>query len=154
MIQDQMKSIGSNLIMVLSGASTSGGARMGGGSQPTLKMSDADAIQREISHVKMAAPFLSEVGQVVYGNRNWSTSINGSDYRAFAVRDWNISEGRNFSDADIRNSAKVAILGQSVARELFGDVNPLGRTVRIKNIPFEVIGLLETRGQRNGTRSR
>lgn len=147
MIQEQIKSMGSNLIMVLSGASTSSGARMGGGSQPTLKLSDADAIEKELTTVNMAAPMVNEVSQVIYGNRNWSTSVSGADNRALYVRDWGVSEGRYFSESDIKNSAKVAILGQTVVKELFGDVDPIYKTIRIKGIPFDVIGILEAKGQ-------
>jgi len=145
-IQEQIQSAGSNLLMVMSGASTSGGARMGGGSQPTLKMSDANAIQK-LSSVKYAAPMMSEIAQVIYGNRNWSTSVMGSDNRAFFARDWGIESGRFFSDADVRNATKVVILGQTVVAQLFGDVDPLGKIIRVKGIPFEVIGILSVRGQ-------
>ncbi len=147
MIAEQIKSVGSNLIMVLSGASTSSGARMGGGSQPTLKLGDAAAIEKELKSVSMAAPMLSEVNQVVYGNRNWSTSVTGSNNKAFLIRDWELAYGRYFSDGDIRNASKVAILGQSVVKELFGDIDPIGRTIRLKGMPFEVVGVLKTRGQ-------
>lgn len=147
MIQEQIQSVGSNLLIVQSGASTSSGARMGGGSQPTLKLSDANAIEEELKTVNMAAPTISEVAQVVYGNRNWSTSITGADNRALWVRDWTLESGRFFSDADIRNAAKVALVGQTVVKELFGDVDPLYKTIRIKGVPFDIVGILESRGQ-------
>lgn len=146
-IQNEMRTIGSNLIIVRSGVSTSSGARGGHGSQPTMKLSDGNAIQEKISQIKLAAPILSEVAQLVAGNNNWSTQITGTDNRNFLIKEWDLAYGRMFSEADVKNAAKVAILGQTVVNELFGDVDPLGRTVRIKGIPFRVIGVLEQRGQ-------
>lgn len=142
-----MRTIGSNLIIVRSGVSTSSGARGGHGSQPTMKLSDGNAIQEKISQIKLAAPILSEVAQLVAGNNNWSTQVTGTDNRNFLIKEWDLAYGRMFSEADVKNAAKVAILGQTVVNELFGDVDPLGRTVRIKGIPFRVIGVLEQRGQ-------
>ena len=146
-IQNEMRTIGSNLIIVRSGVSTSSGARGGHGSQPTMKPSDGNAIQEKISQIKLAAPILSEVVQLGAGNNNWSTQVTGTDNRNFLIKEWDLAYGRMFSEADVKNAAKVAILGQTVVNELFGDVDPLGRTVRIKGIPFRVIGVLEQRGQ-------
>ena len=146
-IQNEMKTMGSNLIIVRSGVSTSSGARGGHGSQPTMKLSDGNAIQEKISKIKLAAPMLSEVAQMVSGNNNWSTQVTGTDNRNFIIKDWELSYGRMFSEADVKNAAKVAILGQTVVNELFGDVDPLNRTIRIKGIPFKVIGVLQERGQ-------
>lgn len=146
-IQNEMRTIGSNLIIVRSGVSTSSGARGGHGSQPTMKLSDGNAIQEKISKIKLAAPILSEVAQLIAGNNNWSTQVTGTDNRNFLIKEWDLAYGRMFSEADVKNAAKVAILGQTVVNELFGDVDPLGRTVRIKGIPFRVIGVLEQRGQ-------
>jgi len=146
-IQKEMKSMGSNLIMIRSGTSTSGGQRMGHGSQPTLKSSDGNAIEEKIASIKIAAPVLSDAGQIVYGNANWSTSITGTDNRYFEIKEWNLSYGRYFSETDIKNAGKVAILGTTVVKELFGDLDPLGRTIRVKGIPFTVIGVTESRGQ-------
>ena len=146
-IQNEMRTIGSNLIIVRSGVSTSSGARGGHGSQPSMILSDGNAIQEKISQIKLAAPILSEVVQLVAGNNNWSTQVTGTDNRNFLIKEWDLAYGRMFSEADVKNAAKVAILGQTVVNELFGDVDPLGRTVRIKGIPFRVIGVLEQRGQ-------
>ena len=126
---------------------TSSGARGGHGSQPTMKKGDGDAIQEKISAIKLAAPVLDETAQIVYGNANWSTGITGTDSRLFAIKDWDLAYGRMFSEPDIRSAAKVAILGQTVVNELFGDVDPLGKTIRIKGTPFQVIGVLQARGQ-------
>ena len=146
-LQNEMRSMGTNLIMIRSGSSTSGGARMGHGSQPTLKNSDADAIQEKISAIHLVAPVMNDSGQIIYGNSNWATNIVGTDNRYFEIKEWELAYGRFFSDNDIRNAAKVAILGQTVAKELFGDIDPLGKTIRIKGIPFVVIGTLTARGQ-------
>lgn len=146
-IQEEMKSIGSNLIIIRSGVATSSGARGGHGSQPTMKGSDGDAIQEKVEGIRLAAPVLEETIQLVYGNANWSTGVTGTDNRMFDIKDWNLDYGRFFSAADVKNAAKVAILGQTVVKELFGDVDPLGKTIRIKGMPFVVIGVLEDRGQ-------
>lgn len=146
-LQNEMRSMGTNLIMIRSGSSTSGGARMGHGSQPTLKNGDADAIQEKISSVHLAVPVINDSGQIVYGNSNWATNIVGTDNRYFEIKEWDLAYGRFFSETDLRSANKVAILGQTVAKELFGDVDPLGKTIRIKGIPFVVIGTLTARGQ-------
>ena len=146
-LQEEMKTMGSNLIIVRSGVATSSGARGGHGSQPTMKAGDGDAIQEKIKTIRLAAPVLEETAQIVYGNANWATGITGTDNRMFEIKDWSLDYGRLFGEADIKNAAKVAILGQTVVKELFGDVDPLGKTIRIKGIPFVVIGALEGRGQ-------
>ena len=146
-IQNEMRSMGTNLVMIRSGSSTSGGARMGRGSQPTLKNGDADAIQEKIPAIRLVAPVMNDSGQVVYGNANWATSIVGTDNRYFQIKEWDLAYGRFFSNNDLRTANKVAILGQTVAKELFGDIDPLGKTIRIKGLPFIVIGTLTARGQ-------
>lgn len=146
-IQNEMRSMGTNLIMIRSGSSTSGGARMGHGSQPTLKNGDADAIQEKVSSIRLAVPVVNDSGQIVYANNNWATNIVGTDNRYFEIKEWDLAYGRFFSETDIRNANKVTILGQTVAKELFGDIDPLGKTIRVKGIPFTVIGALTTRGQ-------
>ena len=146
-IQNEMKSMGTNLIMIRSGTSTSGGQRMGRGSQPTMKASDGNAIEQKIKGIKMAAPVLNDTGQIVYGNANWSTSVTGTDNRYFTIRDWDLDYGRFFSENEEKNAGKVTILGKTVVKELFGDVDPIGKTIRIKGIPFTVIGVTKERGQ-------
>jgi len=146
-ISGQISSMGSNLIMVLPGSTTSGGLRMGAGTQPTLNMADAEAIQKECSAVLVVAPTLNGAAQVVYGDQNWSTAIYGTTSAILAVRDWSLVSGRSFNEQDIRNATKVAILGQTVADNLFGGMDPLGRIIRIKKVPFLVVGLLESKGQ-------
>ena len=146
-LKQQMSSIGSNLILVLPGATTSGGLRMGMGSQSTLTTGDAEAIFHEISRVKNVAPILNGTAQIVYGNQNWSTSVSGTTSSFMDVRNWPIVSGRNMTETDIRSAAKVAILGQTVVNNLFGSMDPVGKMIRIKKVPFLVIGVLEERGQ-------
>ena len=146
-ISEQISSIGSNLIMVLSGASSAGGIRMGAGTQPTLSLGDSDAIQKEASSVQEVAPILGGVAQVVYGNQNWSTGVTGTSPSMLKVRDWNLSAGRPFTDDDVKSAAKVCLIGQTIVDNLFGSIDPVGQVIRIKKIPFTVVGVLEEKGQ-------
>jgi putative ABC transport system permease protein len=146
-VAEQIQSLGSNMIIVLSGSVLAGGVRMGSGSQLTITEDDAWAIQREIAAVAAAAPTSRGGAQVVYGNLNWATGIQGVTLQFFAAREWDVVDGRLFSQEEIDGAGKVALLGQTVAGNLFGDGEPLGQVVRIKNVPFTVIGVLERKGQ-------
>lgn len=146
-IGEQIASMGSNLLIVLPGATTSGGARMGAGSQMTLSTSDAEAILKECPAVLHVAPVLGGVAQVIYGNQNWSTGVTGTTPAMLEVRDWPLSEGRPFAEEDVRSASKVCLLGQTVVDNLFGNIDPIGQIVRIKNVPFTVIGVLDRKGQ-------
>ncbi|NLN61241.1 MAG: FtsX-like permease family protein [Deltaproteobacteria bacterium] len=146
-IRQQISSIGSNLLLILPGSTTSGGLRMGMGSQPTLTKDDADVILREIPRVQDVAPILSGVAQVVFGNQNWSTGVYGSTEGVFVVRDLSLVSGRMFTEQDVRSANKVAVLGQTVVTNLFGSSNPVGQIIRIKKLPFTVIGVLGEKGQ-------
>ncbi|HSL91720.1 MAG TPA: ABC transporter permease, partial [Candidatus Limnocylindrales bacterium] len=146
-IAAQIASIGSNLLMVLPGSTTSGGLRMGFGGAPTLTMGDAKAIGKELSAVRYASPTIRSAGPVVYGNQNWSTIIQGVTPEFFGIREWPVSEGRIFGTEDVDASTKVALLGQTVSQNLFGGESPVGKIVRIKKVPFTVVGVLEPKGQ-------
>ncbi len=146
-IADQIASMGSNLLVVLSGSSTSGGLRMGAGTVPTLTFDDARAISAEVPGVKFVAPNLSGVAQVVYGNQNWSTVINGTTPEIFDIRGWGYASGRNFLPQELDGAAKVCILGKTVAENLFGGIDPVGQIVRIKRVPFTVVAVLSPKGQ-------
>ena len=146
-IAEQVASLGSNLLMVVPGTTTSGGVRTGMGSQPTLTMSDAEAIKKECSAVLIVAPALNGTAQVVYSNQNWSTLVSGSTSDIFRARDWLLESGREFIDQDIKNATKVCILGQTIIDNLFGSTNPIGKIIRIKNVSFKVIGALQKKGQ-------
>jgi len=149
-IAAQISSMGSNLLMVLPGATTSGGVRMGAGTQPTLTMADAEALQRECPAVSDAAPIHNGAAQVVYGHMNWSTGILGTTPGLLVVREWDLTAGRPFTTQDVKSATKVCLLGQTVVDNLFGDQDPVGQTIRIKNVPFTVIGVLNRKGQDAG----
>jgi putative ABC transport system permease protein len=144
---EQIQSLGSNMIIVLSGSVVAGGVRLGSGSQLTITEDDAWAIQREVRTVTAAAPTSRGGAQIVYGNLNWATSVQGVTREFFTAREWDIADGRLFSQEEVEGAAKVALIGQTVAGNLFGEGDPLGQITRIKNVPFSVIGVLQRKGQ-------
>ena len=146
-IAEQIQSLGSNLLVVLSGSINQGGVRMGSGSQLTITEDDAWAIQREVAGVHAAAPAMRGGGQVVWGNLNWSTTIQGATPEFFEARDWPVVVGQPFGQEAVDGATKVALLGQTVARNLFGDQDPVGQVIRIKKVPFTVVGVLDKKGQ-------
>ena len=146
-IASDMESMGSNLLMVRSASATSGGVRMGFGTKPTLTLKDAEAIEKNCRGILAVAPYSSEAKQLTYGNQNWSTTIGGTTASYLFIRNYEISDGRNFIPEDMKNSTKVAIIGNTVATELFGDMDPINKTMRIGNVPFKIIGLLKSKGQ-------
>jgi putative ABC transport system permease protein len=146
-IAEQIASMGSNMLIVLSGSSTSGGIRFGSGTVPTLKVDDAKAILAEIPSVKYVAPSIGGVAQVVFGNQNWSTIVNGTTPEVLYIRDWPLASGRSFTQQDVDGATKVCLLGKTVVENLFGGVDPIGQIVRIKKVPFTVIGVLSSKGQ-------
>lgn len=146
-IAKDMEAMGSNLLMIRSASATSGGVRMGSGTKPTLTIKDAEAIEKNCRGILAIAPYSSEAKQLTYGNQNWSTSVGGTTASYLYIRNYEIESGRNFIPEDIQNNAKVTIIGNTIANELFGDVDPIGKTMRVGNIPFKVIGLLKTKGQ-------
>lgn len=146
-IAKDMESMGSNLLMIHSAAATSGGVRMGRGTKPTLTLKDANVIEKECTGLLGVAPTSKETQQLTYGNQNWSTNVTGTNSDYIKIRDWEILYGRNFFSEELKNSSKVAIIGNTVSNELFGDVNPVNKTIRIGNVPFKVIGLLKPKGQ-------
>ncbi len=146
-LSEQVSSLGSNLLMIFSGSATSGGQRMGAGTEPTLTLGDAEAIRKELSAVAEAAPFVNGVAQAVYGNQNWSTIIQGTTPPIFEIRDWNVTSGRLFTWEDVRGATKVCLIGVTVAENLFGGIDPVGKIINVKKVPFTVIGLLEKKGE-------
>jgi putative ABC transport system permease protein len=145
-VEEQIRALGSNLLLVMSGARTQGGVRLALGSGQTLSEDDAIAINREIPEA-LAAPALRGGAQVVWGNTNWSTQIYGTTPEYLLVREWALAAGRSFEPAETSGAGKVCLIGSTVARELFGATDPVGQVVRIKRVPFTVIGVLETKGQ-------
>ena len=147
-VEAQFASMGTNLLIVLPGASTSGGAQGGFGSQPTLTWDDVKAVATELSSVRAAAPVLRSNAQIASEGQNWSTSVQGTTPAYFEVRNWGIESGRLFTQADVDGSAKVLLLGKTVVEKLFGaGANPVGQSVRMKGVPYEVIGVLAAKGQ-------
>ena len=146
-ISEQIASIGSNILLVLPGSTTSGGLRLGSGSTPTLTYDDARAIKAECPAVAFAAPIVRGGAQVVYGNMNWSTIVMGVTPEYLTVRDWPTTEGRNLAQSDVEGTTKNCLIGQTVATNLFGSEDPLGKIIRIKKVPFTVVGILDRKGQ-------
>jgi putative ABC transport system permease protein len=146
-VAEQIQSLGSNLIIVLSGSVTSSGIRLGTGSQLTISEDDAAAIAREIPLVQAAAPSVRGTAQVVYGNLNWATVIQGVTPDYFEARDWPVIDGRAVNPEDVDGATKIALVGQTTALNLFGESEPLGQIIRIKKVPFTVVGVLSRKGQ-------
>lgn len=146
-VAEQIQSLGSNVIIIWPSSVNMGGVRLGAGAQATLSEDDAWAIQREIPLVDVAAPYVRGNVQVVYANLNWATAVLGVTPEYFPARDWDVIEGRLLTQEEVDAAAKVALIGQTVARNLFGDDDPLGQVIRIKKVPFTVIGVLDRKGQ-------
>jgi len=143
----QVQSLGSNLLVVVSGNISQSGVRLGAGATPTLTDEDAATIGQEISSVQVTSSLISGKIQVVAEAANWATNVATVDPGFFEVRDWAVESGRAFEADEAKNGAQVALLGQTVAKQLFPDVDPIGHEVRIKNVPFRVIGMLAKKGQ-------
>ncbi len=147
-VQAQIAALGTNVIMVVPGATTVGGARSGSGAANTLTVADGRAIAKEAPSVGAVTWFKRDVAQVTLGNRNWSTGLQGSPPNYAQVRDWPVVRGRSHTQSEEDSAAKVAVLGQTVVDELFGPgADPLGATIRVRNVPFRVIGVLARKGQ-------
>lgn len=146
-ISQQIASIGSNIILVLPGSTTSGGLRSGTGGAQTLTSDDVKAIMAECPSVASAAPITRISGLAVYGNMNWSTIIMGTTPELFDIREWGVASGRAITQQDVDGAAKVCLLGQTVAENLFGSDDPVGKIIRIRKVPFTVAGVLDRKGQ-------
>ncbi len=146
-VKATFEQMGSNMIVIRSGSSHQGGARGGAGSQPTLTWADLDAI-RALPVVRLAAPQLQRSAQVMGDGQNWATSVQGSTPELFEIRNWRVAQGRFFDEDEEQAGAKVAVIGNTVAQNLFGPyASPVGQVIRVGNVPFEVIGLAATKGQ-------
>jgi putative ABC transport system permease protein len=146
-IQEQIQSIGSNLIIVLPGSVSSNGVRLGSGGVATLTQDDAKAIAEECPSVALTAPAVRGGVQVVYGNNNWATTVQGVTPDYMTLRDYTMLSGQFFTTQDVDAAAKTAVLGETVATNLFGASNPTGQVIIIKNVPFTVAGVLTPKGQ-------
>ncbi len=145
-ITAQVSALGENLLTVFAGSKRSGGVSAGQGSASTITLADVKAIQREVTDVVAVSPEISTSAQAIANSRNWSTTIAGESPEYLQIRDWKLTRGSMFTEREVRSAAKVAVIGSKTALELFGPLNPVGQGVRIKNIPFVIIGLLESKG--------
>ncbi|MGA9405488.1 MAG: ABC transporter permease [Bacteroidota bacterium] len=146
-IQEQIASLGTNVLLIFPGSLNQGGVRTGTGSVTTLNEDDLAAIQTQCPSVAMASPVIFSSGQLVYGEQNWGTRIIGSNPDYFAIRSWPLSSGVPFTDADDRSATKVCVLGQTIVDNLFKGSNAVGAIIRIKKMPFKVVGVLSPKGQ-------
>jgi len=146
-VSEQIQSLGTNLLIVISNSNNIRGVRGGGGTRATLTEDDAYAIQREITAVQAAAPTLGTTLQIVNNNLNWGVTVTGITPEWLEVKEWSLADGRPLTAEDHRTAAKVALLGQTAAGRIFGDDNPIGSIIRIKRVPFTVVGVLEAKGQ-------
>jgi putative ABC transport system permease protein len=147
-IQDQIASMGSNMLFVMPSSMRMGGVQQGSASSQSLTVNDVNAIKMECDAVIAASPEVRSSGQAVYGNSNWPTTIYGGNEEYLEIKSWSVVSGRNLSDSEARGSAKVCLIGRTVADELFGEgIDPTGEPIRFKNIPFKIIGVLDEKGQ-------
>lgn len=146
-MQEQIANLGSNLLFVSSGSRNVGGLHVGWGATKTLVPEDVTAMLKECPAVASAAPGTQTTAQVVFGNDNWGTRITGTSPEYFPIRTWGLQEGASFTDDDVVTAANVAVIGETVRKNLFGPVNPVGQTIRIEDLPFTVVGVLVAKGQ-------
>lgn len=148
-IQAQIANLGNNMLIVQSGSANTGGLRGGAGSTNTLTAEDADAIARECPSVQAVTPTVRANGQLIFGNQNWlpSAGVSGVSEQFPVVRDWKVQSGEFFTEADVRNATRVAVLGKTVVDNLFAGSDPIGQMVRVRNLPFRVVGVLSVKGQ-------
>ena len=147
LVDKQIRSLGANLAIVTPGNVTQGGARLGAGAASTLTDEDAASIKREIDGVTAAAPFVRGNAQAVAGGANWGTTVYGVDNDYFAAREWDVETGRGFDPDELRRGEIVALLGRTVAKNLFGEADPTDQTIRVRNVPFKVVGVMGPKGQ-------
>lgn len=146
-VTDSIASLGSNMLIIRPGASMSGGLRGAAGSRTTLKYEDAVAIKKKVKDVDYVSPTVQKNYQVVYGNQNWNTSVTGVTQEYMSIRDLNVMTGSFITEDDMNTRNRVAVIGMTVASNLFGEANPVGKTIRVNNQPYRVIGVLESKGQ-------
>jgi len=145
-VEAQIATLGQNVILIFPGSSFSGGVQSGSGGVGTLKLEDAKAIADEVPGVVAVSPGTRVTSQLGFGNQNWSTSVAGEAPEYFDIRQWEIVGGAGFTEQDVRAAAKVAVIGATVAKQLFGEEEPIGQIMRVRNVPFQVIGVLKPKG--------
>ena len=146
-VQASIASLGTNTLMISSGSVNRGGVRSGAFGSESLTVEDAEALRQEASALMAVAPLTQNSSQLVYGNKNWNSSISGTNSDFMIARNWELDRGRFFSERELRVSAKVCVLGSSVVENLFEGEDPIGKTIRIGSVPCEVIGVLKTKGE-------
>ena len=146
-IQEQIRNLGDNMVFITAGSATQGGVRMGSTATKTLTEGDAKAIQQEVSWITKVSPGVNSASQVVYGNQNWYTRISGVSPEYLEIRRWPVQKGNSFSQREVDTAANVCLMGTTVVEKMFGSEDPVGQTIRVKNLPFRVIGVLASRGQ-------
>ncbi|HEX9874324.1 MAG TPA: ABC transporter permease [Deferrimonas sp.] len=146
-IEGQVASLGTNLLMLRSGSSQVGGARGGAGTLETLSMEDVARLRLEATLLQGVSPEIRVTSQIIAGGRNWNTAVTGASPEYLEIRNYQVASGAPFTEREVRTRAKVALLGETVARELFPGEDPIGAAIRIRNVPFRVIGLLAAKGQ-------
>jgi len=145
-VEAQIAGLGENVILIFSGSTTSSGIRTGWGGAGTLKIEDAEAIRREIPAVTLVSEEVVSNAQVAAGNQNWFTRIYGESSDYFDLRQWALGDGAPFTDQDVRSSNKVCVIGRTTATQVFGNEDPVGQVLRVKNVPFQVLGILTPKG--------
>jgi len=145
-VEDQIASLGQNVVLVFAGSTTSGGLRAGWGNAGTLKIVDAEAIRREVPDAVAVSPEVRTTNQIMAGSQNWFTNIQGESPDYFTIRNWQFAEGTTFSEQDVRSANKVVVIGQTIARQLFDNDDPLGQILRVKHVPFTIVGVLASKG--------
>ncbi|MBS1790414.1 MAG: ABC transporter permease [Acidobacteria bacterium] len=148
-VQEQIASVGTNLLFVRAGSQNTGGVRSGTdqGGTNTLTVEDIEAIKREVPSVGMASPSVMNRSQIVFGNQNWNTQIQGVSEQYLDIRKWKMQSGTFFTEADVRTAARVAVIGATIADNLFPGIDPVGQMIRVRELPFRVVGVLARRGQ-------
>jgi putative ABC transport system permease protein len=148
LVQDQMASMGTNVLQVMPAAPRgAGGARLSSDQSVALTDADVEAIQQEVPTVAAASPVVNASAQFIAGNQNWQSRIEGANERYLEIRDWHVDQGSFFTESDVRSASRVVVLGKTVASNLFGDTDPVGQTVRVRNMPYRIIGVLAAKGQ-------
>ncbi len=145
-VESQVSALGSNLVMVMPGSSRMGGVSRGAGSRASLTLKDVEKLKKNSEYIAEVSPLVRTSGQVIAAGKNWSSQTNGVDPNYLIIKDWELENGNFFTLRDVRSRAKVAVLGKTVADELFEESDPIGQKIRVRNIPFKVIGVLESKG--------
>jgi len=147
MVLDQISGMGSNMLYVMPGSRMTGGASLGAGAASTLTDADVIAMEREIPTIAAASPSVSASGQMVFGNQNWFVRIQGTNEKFPQIREWKVNQGEFFTAGDVKSASRVVVLGKSVSDKLFPGMDPIGQSIRVRNLPFRVVGVLTAKGQ-------